>query len=314
MPNPDACPVCASEQKALQRTHPVVSDVKFYSCPRCGIYGLTGTAQAALPALLKGNRNRAALFGHALQNLQRKEALPIVEAKVAETILKNNKLPTAQEQADNLIRWLGDNATGPGEPLKLSFKEHGFIVGAKSDDGFNFVLLGLKDTGAISAAPGGWILTFEGWRRYEELRKGATSGRVAFMAMQYGDTALDRIVNDHIRPAVEQTGFTLKRLDDQPKAGLIDDRLRVEIRGSTFLIADLSHENRGAYWEAGYAEGLGKPVIYTCEESKFEKESSHFDTNHHLTVLWSKQKIEDAMEQLKATIRATIPEAKQNDT
>jgi len=35
--------------------------------------------------------------------------------------------------------------------------------------------------------------------------------------------------------------------------------------------------NPGAYWEAGYAEGLGKPVIYTCEEAKFV-EASHFDT------------------------------------
>ena len=55
-----------------------------------------------------------------------------------------------------------------------------------------------------------------------------------------------------------------------PKAGLIDDRLRVEIRTSRFLIADLTHENAGAYWEAGFAEGLGKPVIYTCEKSKFD--------------------------------------------
>jgi nucleoside 2-deoxyribosyltransferase len=61
-------------------------------------------------------------------------------------------------------------------------------------------------------------------------------------------------------------GFKLTRLDDDPKAGIIDDRLRVEIRTSRFLIADLTHENRGAYWEAGFAEGDGKPVIYTCRK------------------------------------------------
>jgi len=73
-------------------------------------------------------------------------------------------------------------------------------------------------------------------------------------------------------------------------------------------IVDLTHGNQGAYWEAGYAEGLGKPVIYTCDEAKFE-EMSHFDTNHHLHVLWGENAMEVAMEKLKATIRATIREA-----
>lgn len=127
--------------------------------------------------------------------------------------------------------------------------------------------------------------------------------------MQYGDSTLDTIVNDHFRPAVAETGFILRRLDDEQPAGLIDDRLRLEIQSSHFLIVDLSHDNRGAYWEGGYAEGLGKPVISTCTESVFEKTPSHFDTNHHLHVLWNPADIEPALKKLKATIRATIPEA-----
>ena len=132
--------------------------------------------------------------------------------------------------------------------------------------------------------------------------------------MKYGDSELDRIVREYFRPAVVSTGFELYRLDDIPKAGLIDDRLRVEIRTSRFLISDLTHENAGAYWEAGFAEGLGKPVIYTCEKAKFDSYKTHFDTNHHLTVIWDKEKPELANEQLKATIRATLPdEAKLTD-
>ena len=75
-------------------------------------------------------------------------------------------------------------------------------------------------------------------------------------------------------------------LVQRAKAGSIDERLRVEIRRSRFLIADLTDRNAGAYWEAGFAEGLGKPVIYTCEKSVFEEEKTHFDTNHMHTVLW----------------------------
>ena len=122
------------------------------------------------------------------------------------------------------------------------------------------------------------------------------------------------MTGDGFKQAVADTGFELYRLDEKPQAGLIDDRLRVEIRNSRFLISDLTHDNSGAYWEAGYAEGLGKPVIYTCKKEKFDKDKSHFDTNHHLTVKWDTDNIEDAVKSLKATIRATLPdEAKLSD-
>jgi len=133
------------------------------------------------------------------------------------------------------------------------------------------------------------------------------------MAMEYRDGRLDEIVDKFMRPAIADTGFDLRRLDDDPRAGLIDDRLRVEIRAARFILADLTHRNPGAYWEAGYAEGLGKPVIYTCEKCAFDEKASHFDTNHHLHVLWEYDKLTDFVRRLKATVRASIPEAKGED-
>jgi nucleoside 2-deoxyribosyltransferase len=129
------------------------------------------------------------------------------------------------------------------------------------------------------------------------------------MAMKFGDKILNDIVDNYYKPAVGKTGFSLFRLEDQPKAGLIDDRIRVEIRTSSFLISDLTHDNPGAYWEAGFAEGLGKPVIYTCEKGKFQKDKTHFDTNHHLTVVWDKDNPQEGANLLKSTIRATLPDS-----
>jgi len=134
------------------------------------------------------------------------------------------------------------------------------------------------------------------------------------MAMPFGIEAVTQMVNNVFRPALTETGFTLKRVDDVPKAGLIDDRIRVDIRMSRFLIADLTCDNRGAYWEAGYAEGLGKPVIYTCNKHYFDSQGTHFDTNHHQTVVWDPDDPIRAAEGLKAIIRATLPfEAKMPD-
>jgi nucleoside 2-deoxyribosyltransferase len=90
--------------------------------------------------------------------------------------------------------------------------------------------------------------------------------------------------------------------------------LTLYTRQSKFLIADLTHGNAGAYWEAGFAEGLGKPVIYTCKKDVFDNKRVHFDANHHLTVIWNIATLENAAQELKNTIRATFPdEAKMSD-
>jgi nucleoside 2-deoxyribosyltransferase len=104
------------------------------------------------------------------------------------------------------------------------------------------------------------------------------------------------------------------RLDQQPKAGLIDNHLRVEIQKSRFLVADLTYNNNGAYWEGGYAEGLGKPIFYSYEKSFFRGKPSHFDANHSYTVLWDFENLAQAAAELKDAIRATLPdEAKMTD-
>ena len=90
------------------------------------------------------------------------------------------------------------------------------------------------------------------------------------------------------------------------RAGVIDNIMRTQIRDSAFVIADLTDDNLGAYWEAGYAEGLGKPVIYICEKAKFDEDSTHFDTNHCTTVFWSKDDPDQFCRELIATLRRSL--------
>jgi nucleoside 2-deoxyribosyltransferase len=93
---------------------------------------------------------------------------------------------------------------------------------------------------------------------------------------------------------------------DTAKAGIIDNLLRAQIRDSAFVLVDLTHDNSGAYWEAGYAEGLGKPVLYLCEKNKFAEKQTHFDTNHCTTVIWDVENPSRFSEELVATIRRSL--------
>jgi nucleoside 2-deoxyribosyltransferase len=96
----------------------------------------------------------------------------------------------------------------------------------------------------------------------------------------------------------------------------VDAVIEDEIRRCRFLIADLSDDNAGAYWEAGFAEGLGKPVIYVCRANMDDGtlKTTHFDADHRHTVRWDLTSLDQTATALKAVIRNTLlGDAKQTD-
>jgi hypothetical protein len=146
------------------------------------------------------------------------------------------------------------------------------------------------------------------------LKRSQNESRTAFMAMKFGDSELDNVVNQCFRPAVQRAGFELRVLTDQQQAGLIDDQIRAALIRARFVVADLTHGSFGAYWEAGFADGRGLPVIYTCRRAEWSKAKTHFDTNHMTTVIWDVKDLKTSEDEMTAIIRATLRgEAKQFD-
>ena len=238
---------------------------------------------------------------------------PVLDDQTVEKLLAK-PLPGPKEVADNLVRLIASRSSILSHRVKLVESEDSFTIGAKSPHSFKFLLSYVVEQGwALDDSSNTEVfvvLTMKGWEYYDELKRGHADSRKAFMAMKFGDKQLDRVFQDVLKPAMKQVGFDLFSLAERErwKAGLIDDRMRVEIQSSAIVLADLTHQNAGAYWEAGYAEGLGKPVIYTCKKEVFDREKTHFDTNHHLTIVWDPEKHDEAMEDLKATVRATLPD------
>ncbi len=66
------------------------------------------------------------------------------------------------------------------------------------------------------------------------------------------------------------------------------------------MVVDLTHQNNGAYFEEGYAMGLGKPVIQLCRKGT----TLHFDIAQKNTIMWATE--EDIPEKLRNRIKATI--------
>ena len=228
-----------------------------------------------------------------------------------------NNFTSPAIQAMNLIRYIGDQVSQSGEPISeisidvlqraidapsKMFAEQ--LIEELSEDAF-IKMIDHKTLGETTFIDVN--LTLKGWEQYETEKRGELAGNQGFLAMQFGDADLDAFVRDVVKPAVKDgIGYDLVDMRDVGRAGIIDNIMRVQIRVSAFVIADLTHDNYGAYWEAGYAEGLGKPVIYICEKKKFESKTTHFDTNHCTTVLWSMDNVEGFKKELIATIRRSL--------
>jgi nucleoside 2-deoxyribosyltransferase len=319
-PTTGRCWICLSPLEAPRFRS--LGEVIQFNCPRCGEYALSSTAIAVLEVDQRpfSDRQRAILC-HAIRKRRRGEKPTIYTVDDLDAILNAAKLPAVAEQAETLVLLIGELLEGPGVLLDLYDLRHGGVIGTLNPDNFDFVLRGLEGDGLLERkgppSRGEWTgtLTFKGWERLQELQRGRVKGLRAFMAMKFGNEELDRIYVEHFKPAASAAGFDLRKVNEEPTPGLIDNRIRVDIRESRFVVADLSDDNLGAYWEAGYAEGLGKPVIYTCERTKFESEkTTHFDTNHSLTIPWDAEDPEWAAAMLKATIRARFPqEARMRD-
>lgn len=306
------CPIC---QAGLARTEPANTRATPVDCPRCGRYQISWAAESALGEYKNRSPNFWAVASHAIRRRSDRSAAGAlnIDSNWLRQVAENETLPTPARQAENLIEFLGSKATAPPYWVWVRNEALGGIVGNADPPltdlgkGLTYVLdhlrqRGLVEFGDLRAPPYSFRLTFGGWDQFEANRREVQESRRAFMAMGYGATDAAEAFR-RFKEAVSLTGFELKRSDEAPKAGLIDLRMRVEIRTAKFVIADLTDDNRGAYWEGGFAEGVGKKVYYTCEADKFEKLKTHFDTEHLLTIKWKLANMEMAIDELKAVIR-----------
>lgn len=148
----------------------------------------------------------------------------------------------------------------------------------------------------------------QGYSRIEEVTENPDSSQ-CFVAMWF-DASMDDVYEKGFRPAIEAAGYTSFRIkDDQRLIGKIDDAIIAEIRRSRFVVADFTHGKTGGargsvYYEAGFAHGLGLPVIFTCRKDMIDK--VHFDTRQFNHILWEKENPEDLREQLTNRILAAI--------
>jgi len=150
-------------------------------------------------------------------------------------------------------------------------------------------------------------VTPKGWERFEELTAGRPSPEnPAFVAMWFGGKGqageMSKLYHEAIEPAVKDAWYRVKRADSEEHNDYIMDKIRGDIRQAPFVVAELTAHNQGVYYEAGFAAGLGIPVIFCCPEP--EAGDVHFDVEQVKQIRW--QNTDDLRKQLTARILGSI--------
>jgi hypothetical protein len=117
--------------------------------------------------------------------------------------------------------------------------------------------------------------TYNGLARYIELFNEGYASNICFIAMAFLPETL--LIREAIKRALIKCGYLPHIIDEQnlPSDRTINDEIIAGLRKCKFCIADFSYHRNGVYFEAGFALGQKKPVIYTCLKEEFSK--AHFD-------------------------------------
>jgi nucleoside 2-deoxyribosyltransferase len=301
MPRAQQCIVCGSPAT-------VKTDGGFYvfiDCRRCGEFQLGRALADDLPQMRLSNEQRA-LASHHIRKRQGAKRT-ILDEDFFES-LASQSLPTPAELSDNLLLTIVERVGGrPGKSVSVDNNTDVALEAAIGALDKEDVLWAIRNLEEQKLVIGQWAshfsnghLTAAGWARVEELKLAHVASRYAFFARKFANNDLDTLYDECLKQAVADAGFELRTVTQ--KAGHIDAIIEDEIRRCRFLIADLSDDNAGAYWEAGLAEGLGKDVIYLCREGV----RTHFDTDHRHTVRWDLSDPDGTAKRLKAVIRNTL--------
>lgn len=297
-----SCPLCGrNAQREMERGR----DAYFYSCELCGRYVLSRTLEVLVGRLDAEER--------ALLPYLRAHTRQTTEAGQIVTVNSNNwkdlalghKSTTVSEKLNRLLQYLGNASAFAGAIVKLDFALGAPLFDAVSEDEVGYLVdsLGMRnDIVGMDNFNGGKALkvTPDGWARLEPTGSGGTQGR-CFVAMSF-DASLKDSYESGIRLGIKDAGCEAVRVDEIAHNGKICDRIVVEIRLAQFVVADVTLQRQGVYFEAGFAMGLGRPVVWTCRNDDLR--NAHFDTRQYNHIEWETPA--ELRTKLADRIRATI--------
>lgn len=311
---PLKCPICSNKPQSQNQTE----DMFDLKCSYCGNFSITNKALELL--------NNEHLINHRLISTISKWLKKNSETKIDETKLKQllgMKPDPIYLTEIEMLRWLYSKTSFPGERIDFYLSDPDLLSNChlQNENEAIYFLISLLDKKLIqihgdkkfrNSLTGKTItISPKGYSYLEELDKHINSN-IGFCAMWF-DSETQAAWEEAIKPALITTGYEAKRIDKHEHNGGFFDEIKSLIRKSKFVIADFTGNRGGVYYEAGFADGLGLPVIYTCRKDHFDEMENapnqagvHTDLRHLNFILWNEDDLGEFKRRIVNRLEGTI--------
>ncbi len=277
-------------------------------CNKCGKFWSASFNDTSLGAMTDDDRAMLSAFKRELY--EHESPVPNLdtldnEEHIVNIVARYNQ-KSINEKLDNLVWFLAKQTKYFGDEVDLDLNTDQPITFSKNRFELeNIYNLG-KELGRYSShSMIGSVLptkvTGDGWAKFEEFKKAGPMSQKCFVAMSC-NPELSEIFENGIKRAVEEAGYQPIFIEREEHNEKICDLIVAEIRSSRFLVADITGQRPNVYYEAGFAHGLDKEVIWTCRASEID--DAHFDTRQYNHIVWDNP--DDLKTKLLNRIRATI--------
>lgn len=146
-------------------------------------------------------------------------------------------------------------------------------------------------------------------RKYDSIEvPPITKRNQIFVAMMFSDETND-IYQNCYKKVIQSLNYACMRIDEKDFTGSIISEITSEISDSVAIIADLTGNRGGVYYEAGVARGLqlcNHPIklLLTCKQDFFNKEKVHFDVSGDNILLYNDTS--DLIEKLNKRLQTVL--------
>jgi nucleoside 2-deoxyribosyltransferase/Zn ribbon nucleic-acid-binding protein len=291
------CPVC-SYSATLKKSKLNSALCVEVICLRCGFFSLTELAIQTANKIDKEVRWKCASYvRHNCQNICiSDDIIKSIEGIIEPSLLvkarfalrffaKNATMGSSFETSvDMFVGWSIENQVN-----RESFfnNDLGTLTWSKDSAALKFLIEQVLETelqwiAKVNPSSTRQFITPKGWLALESIP--STLSQIGFCAMWFNDE-VKSLWTGCIKPAILSAGYEPLRIDGKQHNNKIDDEIIASIRQAKFVVSDLTGNRGGVYYEAGFAHGLGLPVIFMCRRSDDDK--PHFDIQQYNTIFWS---------------------------
>lgn len=108
---------------------------------------------------------------------------------------------------------------------------------------------------------------------------------ICFVIQPFDEGEFDARYDQILAPAIKNAGLTPYRVDRDPSAMVIIDKIEEQIEKSVLCLADISLPNPNVWHEIGYARGKNKDVVLVCSH---DVTTFPFDVSHIKIIRYKK--------------------------